>query len=439
MRLMTLSKPLTKENVIKAIEDFESYGRTLKSYHPSTGYDLLVDNVTYPPKAIFGLALGKLLGCDILSSQFSGGVDSECFKILTRLGFVIVPKAGPSAEQGLRLYKSYSRDELSSIYDPDMPFTNGSGKWGLSGIISNVPRKSDYILIVTLGSESGNTYNDYMTEDGCFFWKSQNKHTQECNVIRDLICSNPEQNTVLLFMRTKVNGKIEKYTFFGPLAFDNWNKNSNKPVEFQWRFMNWPLPTNIEETFNEYIKPALAPNYVKPKITTLSLIETTPPASKKRKAPSKKLPAKSLKTGEGRDIDWAKRESANRELGLLGELAVMKIEIESLKKQGRCDLALEVEHVALIDPTAGYDIRSYTPEGECKYIEVKTTKGPKSNRFYISKNEVNVSETLDEQFYIYRVFNLKESSAQAEFYSLKGNVKKNFDLVPCSYEAYIRL
>ncbi|MEI8628382.1 hypothetical protein [Vibrio sp. M60_M70] len=132
-RLITISKPLTTTHINDAVDVFDSLNGQIDSYLPSTGYDLLVNGKRYPPKTIFGLALSNLLGEPVLSSHFTGGAGSDCFKVLERLGFDIVPKPRPSNGDGLVLYQKYSRQQLNDIFDPDMKFSTGSGRWGGTG------------------------------------------------------------------------------------------------------------------------------------------------------------------------------------------------------------------------------------------------------------------------------------------------------------------
>lgn len=91
--LTTLASPLTRENIFDAIEHFDAVNGHVDSYSESTGYDLVIGEKCYPPKAIFGLALSKLTGTDVQSHHFTGGEKSPCFKTLERLGFTIVPKS----------------------------------------------------------------------------------------------------------------------------------------------------------------------------------------------------------------------------------------------------------------------------------------------------------------------------------------------------------
>lgn len=65
----------------------------------STDYDLLTDEGRrLPPKAVFGTALSRALGREILPKHFSAGEDSACFRLLRDAGYRIVPKGDTPAD-----------------------------------------------------------------------------------------------------------------------------------------------------------------------------------------------------------------------------------------------------------------------------------------------------------------------------------------------------
>ncbi|MEZ9016081.1 DUF3427 domain-containing protein [Vibrio lentus] len=427
-RLITISKPLTTSHIYGAVGVFDSLHGHVESYIASTGYDLLVNGKRYPPKAIFGLALSDLLNETVLSKHFTGGVGSDCFKVLERLGFDIVAKPRPSKSDGLALYQKYTRKQLNDLFDPDMIFSSGAGRWGGTGIVPNTPRENDFTFIVTL--EDKKTYEDYLTKDGIIHWESQERHHQESDWIKSFCTHDENQNTIYLFMRV---AKGDDYTFFGPLAFKHCDENTQHPVHFQWHLLNWPLPENVCQEFNEHIKGEEVKTAPPLNLSGVSLNETTPPKSDNKKTTFGKNNSQSV------TVDWAKREQRNRRLGLAGEQLVIRHEIEQLKSvHKRPDLANQIEHIAETDPAAGYDIKSFDKNGVEKYIEVKTTKGSKGSAFYISRNEVEVSKSLDQKFWIYRVYNFDFKSDRASFYRINGAVENNFDLVPENYKARVK-
>lgn len=426
-KMLTLAKPLQASDIHQAIEKYESLHGEVDSYAESTGYDLQFNGKRYPPKAIFGLAMSNLLNFQVLSSHFSGGMDSDCFKVLKKLGFEIVIKPRPSAQEGLFLYGIYSREQLNKIFDPEIAFTRGAGRWGASGIVPNAPRTGDFTFIVTL--EDKKKYEDYITADGYIFWESQEQQTPDSKQIKAFCRHDENQNMIYLFMRVS---KSDDYTFFGPLAFEDWDPNTSRPVHFKWKFLNWPLPENIRKKFGAHIRDALTMRYQEKSAAEFSIEESAAPYSK---GTSSKSYNSSAQSGI---VDWAKREERNRALGLAGEQLVLRIEKDRLVKEGRHDLAARVEHIAAVDNNAGYDVKSFDKDGTEKFIEVKTTEGSKAASFFISCNEVAVSEKLREKYWIYRVFEYDIDNQTAKYFTINGPIEDNFNLVADSYRASIK-
>jgi len=111
----------------------------------------------------------------------------------------------------------------------------------------------------------------------------------------------------------------------------------------------------------------------------------------------------------------------NKRIGDLGEIWVLKQEKESLKKNGKEELAEKVSHSAKNEGDGlGYDILSYNLNGEKKYIEVKTTKGRKNSTFFISRNELEFSKIEIDNYYLYRVYEFNEETEKAKLLKIKG-------------------
>jgi hypothetical protein len=64
----------------------------------STSYDLLFKDRRYPPKVVLSWAAETANGAEFQRSEFSGGEESSAFRLLRKLGFVIVEKATPENE-----------------------------------------------------------------------------------------------------------------------------------------------------------------------------------------------------------------------------------------------------------------------------------------------------------------------------------------------------
>jgi len=87
-------------------------------------------------------------------------------------------------------------------------------------------------------------------------------------------------------------------------------------------------------------------------------------------------------------------------IGLDAEHAVIKFEQDKLSNYP--ELLKRIEHVALSDVTAGYDIRSSTHKGVTIFIEVKAVS-PDTLRFHWTSNEIVASRRLGTQYCLYLV------------------------------------
>ena len=118
-----------------------------------------------------------------------------------------------------------------------------------------------------------------------------------------------------------------------------------------------------------------------------------------------------------RKFDVAGRDERNRALGRAGEERVVTHERSVLNVAGRDDLARKVRWVSEEDGDgAGYDIASYTPNGEERLIEVKTTNGWERTPFYISRNELAVAEERRSEWCLFRLWNFSREPKAFELY-----------------------
>ena len=95
-------------------------------------------------------------------------------------------------------------------------------------------------------------------------------------------------------------------------------------------------------------------------------------------------------------------QKAAAQVGAAGELIVLTYEHQRLTLAGRGDLAAALEHVALTNVAAGYDIKSFEASGTPRYIEVKSTSQAYAT-FFLSSNELAVATKLAEDYHVYRV------------------------------------
>jgi hypothetical protein len=104
---------------------------------------------------------------------------------------------------------------------------------------------------------------------------------------------------------------------------------------------------------------------------------------------------------DGVVTDYIQREARNRSLGSAGELFTLNYERARLIHAGKENLASRIEHTSqLCGDGAGYDVLSFEESGRERLIEVKTTKYGADTPFFVSKNEVSVSEQESDKYHV---------------------------------------
>lgn len=86
-----VARDISRDDVLQALAALDR--GEAHNFSESIAFDLVHQGRRYPPKAVFGLALGRHLGRPAIPSDFQGGENSLCFKILRELQFDIQPKA----------------------------------------------------------------------------------------------------------------------------------------------------------------------------------------------------------------------------------------------------------------------------------------------------------------------------------------------------------
>lgn len=82
---------INDEHIRNAVVDYNNKSIPHR-FVDSTTYDVIIDGERYPPKAIIGLASRYLLGEPLTPSDFGGGLNTKCFRLLQENGFPIVLK-----------------------------------------------------------------------------------------------------------------------------------------------------------------------------------------------------------------------------------------------------------------------------------------------------------------------------------------------------------
>jgi hypothetical protein len=80
--------------VVRAIQEYDSLGPpeffSKHGFAPTTTYELVWEQRTYPPKAILGIAYEFATGRRLASGDFEGG-KSGAVRVLDKLGFTVRP------------------------------------------------------------------------------------------------------------------------------------------------------------------------------------------------------------------------------------------------------------------------------------------------------------------------------------------------------------
>jgi hypothetical protein len=134
--------------------------------------------------------------------------------------------------------------------------------------------------------------------------------------------------------------------------------------------------------------------------------------------------------------NYEEEQKRNSVIGNQGEVWVVKHEKERLIKVNRADLAKRVTHIAVTEGDgAGYDVLSFDPKTKQElYIEVKTTTGGKSEKFYMSSHEKEFSRLHPNHYRVYRLYGFNESAAKMNYYVIKGDItKSDYDIEPINF------
>lgn len=84
-------RSITPEHLLRAAERLVD-GFANHAFGPSRKFDLLFNDYSLAPKAVFGVAASEALGFPVGPENFSGGEDTTCFRILRKHGYAIVEK-----------------------------------------------------------------------------------------------------------------------------------------------------------------------------------------------------------------------------------------------------------------------------------------------------------------------------------------------------------
>jgi len=335
--------------------------------------------------------------------------------------------------RALNLYEDYSREEVHDVFAPNTSFASSRGDWGLRGLISLKDRPGDYVFFVTYGQEqAGYVFDEGVSEDGVLVWQSEPQQDLDNPRISRLIQHDELRNTINLFLRTK-GGVNNKYTYLGRLKYLSHDTERSKPVHFQWQILGWDIPQETLQRIGLNLLPNSKGQVQKPSVKTNQLVETSLPLVERSRGIS------TATFRSRRSPDYSERDARNRTLGRAGQALVLEYERKNLRTSGHDALVNNVVDISELEGDgAGYDIKSILPNGKIKYIEVKTTKGPKESPFFMSANEVAFAKQHTDNYYLYRVYEYDETTNSGKFYTVNGNIEAAFSFTPTQHRVTVK-
>lgn len=331
----------------------------------------------------------------------------------------------------LKLYQDYSREEVQKVFEPERVFTPQAGTWGLQGIVPIKDRPGDFVFFVSFGKRQGDyTFDESITTDGVLSWQSQPSQKFSNKQIAQFIGHDDALNSIYLFLRTD---RGMKYTYLGKLKYLTHDRDREEPVHFQWQLLSGPPPGEVCSRVSLDLASA--------QFTTSNVSSGSQNVYELREIPFSEASALNVLTGVSTDTfkknkkpNYAERDARNRELGLQGELLVLKHEKKFLLDAGRADLADLVIHTSVEEGDgAGFDILSYDLQGNKKFIEVKTTKCGSDADFFLTAHELAFAVRQEKNYFIYRLYNYDEQAHSADFYIVSGNPTSTWHLIPLLY------
>ena len=143
----------------------------------------------------------------------------------------------------------------------------------------------------------------------------------------------------------------------------------------------------------------------------------------------------------GRHVDFAKLHESKISIGKAGEYLVLEMLREQYEGTGAM-----VEHIAETEGDGfGYDIKITTVGKKEIRVEVKTTKGPYVDGFYLTPRELNaarqclfVEASKWMSYHIYRVYNFDPKNKTANVKIFNHFDDKDFRLAPTCWKVHIR-
>ena len=460
----SLPNGITKNHILEAIKLISSGRET--NFADSTKFDLYYNENRYPPKAVLGLAAELHTGEAYYPSDFSGGVTSNCFRILRSLGFQIVPKLNLSLKKDFlsfseswvpyievckkapntytvnKSHRAFSLiresivKKLYNVVDERLYKIDSSvGDGNLAGIpwIVIMDRK------VTTTTREGHYIGLYFSKNAKYvhlsialgatqfeeIYGKSSKAIKKINEAKEIWSEWFKKYAPKVY-----SGKFDTMDLMDAAdtdfirEFSNtmlWRADSFKAGSFftkrysldEDNLSDELLLRDLEAYLNSYrdiINDPRSSSLIgsldeivhteKDEVKILDY-DYDPPIYNPNSYEPKRRSASNK--GFGGSSTYSK---PSKLVGEKGETYVYEFEKNKLVKAGRLDLAQKiVMQCQDLSSYPGYDILSYTIDGDEMFIEVKSTKTKKKGFFEISSNEVEAAKKYGDSYYIYHVTN----------------------------------
>lgn len=171
---------------------------------------------------------------------------------------------------------------------------------------------------------------------------------------------------------------------------------------------------------------------VVPAVEDILRILTDPPITKPSIPRLREEPTRFIKRSP---VNYLEREARNQMLGLAGEEFILNFERALLISKGKEILAAKIEHVSKkYGDAEGYDILSFETNGVERLIEVKTTKYGAYAPFFVTQNELQVSQKNSDKYHLYRVYAFRDDP---HLFTLQGALSATCTLNPSVYVARV--
>jgi Domain of unknown function (DUF3883) len=227
------------------------------------------------------------------------------------------------------------------------------------------------------------------------------------------------------------------YTYLGRLKYLTHDREREGPVYFTWQILDWNIPGAVVHRMDLHFDAGTTHRGGESSTQRIRnvLIQVAVSVGQHSRA-GVPTPVYAART----QFDHGEQDARNRRLGLAGEMAVLESERQALLQSGRPDLADRLLHVAKVEGDgAGYDIRSFTIEGEEKFVEVKATRSGAETPFYVSFHEVRFAADHAERYYLYRVFEFDDTTGSGKVFIQRGDLNQFFSLTPVQFRVGLPL